>query len=677
MKFKIKTTLLLILALFTHTIYANPGALFQVQSSGTPGNVTMTLCLNGLGPLSCQKYSASSLNLIITPTITNHFYPTAGIKIEPPYLLSNTNINCLSINNGFCIFALSSAMPKYLSLVNVVQLSTSNPSNQTAYSGQTATFTVTASGGTTPYSYQWQVSTNNGTSFSNIIGATDSSYTTGALDWAANGNQYQVIVSDNAGGHVTSGAALLTVVRSPILVVGIYRNASANYVPYLAQSIDGQNWSYPQTIITNIPAGLNFLTLNAASCHENSCITVGGGGGMPVLASSANGGASWTYEIGNPGSWPNNLVEGDFATSACNSSSCVAAGYHTTSAGPFPPPPRIPLLAQSINGGPWQYQVTSTGPFPSNYQNSNSNQFISGTCNSSTCLVLGAYQTNRLTSPMILNVTNNGTLSYSLDTSSPALPSDFNGLNGNQGQISCSDNICVAAMSYSSTNGIDYPLLFTSNDSGQTWSLAIDSSSDFPNDFINQGAFETASCNGTVCTAGGSYNGSPAWIATSTNVGGSNTWSFTVYSNNPTNPSDYVSNGYVNSITCQANVCLAGGYYLTRYQTGDVYIGQILTSATNGTTWNYTMDGIGPLPANIATTNPNTDHYRLSAINCYGNASICLATGIYTAIDSNIYPAVALSLNGGQTWSYSMDFGMAASLPLDYGGNAIINNLSN
>ena len=93
-------------------------------------------------------------------------------------------------------------------------LSTSTPSNTTVDAGQAATFSTTASNGTSPYSYQWQVST--GGAYSNVSsgsGGTTASYTTAALTTGNSGNTYRVIVTDSAGvpTSVTSGAATLTV----------------------------------------------------------------------------------------------------------------------------------------------------------------------------------------------------------------------------------------------------------------------------------------------------------------------------------------------------------------------------------------------------------------------------------------------------------------------------------
>ncbi|WP_263366512.1 beta-1,3-glucanase family protein [Edaphobacter bradus] len=83
---------------------------------------------------------------------------------------------------------------------------TTQPTNQTANTGATATFTVVA-GGTGPFTYQWR---KNGVA---ISGATAASYTTPVLASNDNGGQYSVIVG-NAYGTVTSAAAALTVNNS-------------------------------------------------------------------------------------------------------------------------------------------------------------------------------------------------------------------------------------------------------------------------------------------------------------------------------------------------------------------------------------------------------------------------------------------------------------------------------
>jgi hypothetical protein len=86
---------------------------------------------------------------------------------------------------------------------------TTQPSNQTVTAGQTATFSVVASGSGT-LSYQWR---KNG---SNISGATSASYTTPATVAGDNGALFSCVVT-NASGSVTSNNALLTVNYAPTI----------------------------------------------------------------------------------------------------------------------------------------------------------------------------------------------------------------------------------------------------------------------------------------------------------------------------------------------------------------------------------------------------------------------------------------------------------------------------
>src|SRR5258706_5666010 len=82
------------------------------------------------------------------------------------------------------------------------------PTNQTVTAGQSANFSVVASG-TAPLTFQWRKNS------TNIGGATAASYTTPATTTSDNGSTFDVVVS-NAKGGVTSGAALLTVNTSAV-----------------------------------------------------------------------------------------------------------------------------------------------------------------------------------------------------------------------------------------------------------------------------------------------------------------------------------------------------------------------------------------------------------------------------------------------------------------------------
>jgi Immunoglobulin I-set domain len=80
---------------------------------------------------------------------------------------------------------------------------TTQPANVTVTTGQTATFSVVASG-TAPLSYQWQKNA------ADISGATSSSYTTPMTTTADSGALFRVVVN-NSAGSATSNTATLTV----------------------------------------------------------------------------------------------------------------------------------------------------------------------------------------------------------------------------------------------------------------------------------------------------------------------------------------------------------------------------------------------------------------------------------------------------------------------------------
>jgi fibronectin type 3 domain-containing protein len=88
---------------------------------------------------------------------------------------------------------------------------TTQPVSVSVTAGQTATFSVGASG-TAPLTYQWSVGD------VAISGATSTSYTTPATTAANSGTSYSVVVTDSAG-NVTSSAATLTV--TPVVTTGL------------------------------------------------------------------------------------------------------------------------------------------------------------------------------------------------------------------------------------------------------------------------------------------------------------------------------------------------------------------------------------------------------------------------------------------------------------------------
>lgn len=154
---------------------------------------TFAVTASGTAPLSYQwikngiAISGANSSSYITPNTTS-----ADNGAQFDVVVSNS---VGTITSSTAILTVSSApVPPSI---------TSQPANQTTLAGQTATFSVNASG-TAPLSYQWQ---KNGSA---IGGATSVSYTTPATTSSDNGAQFAVVVS-NSAGTVVSNAATLTV----------------------------------------------------------------------------------------------------------------------------------------------------------------------------------------------------------------------------------------------------------------------------------------------------------------------------------------------------------------------------------------------------------------------------------------------------------------------------------
>ena len=77
--------------------------------------------------------------------------------------------------------------------------------------GTQAAFSVSATAGSETPTYQWQQSTDNGSSWTNIESATSAKYTTEATTTSMSGYQYRCVVKSASGVSVISNAATLTV----------------------------------------------------------------------------------------------------------------------------------------------------------------------------------------------------------------------------------------------------------------------------------------------------------------------------------------------------------------------------------------------------------------------------------------------------------------------------------
>jgi glucosylceramidase len=126
----------------------------------------------------------------------------------------------------------------FLNFINVAcpTFTVSASSNQTVCVGSAASFSVSASGVSMP-TYQWQVSTNGGTTWNPVssgAGGTTTNYTTAATVAGSNGNMYECAVSAPCGNTITSAPSTLTVVAAPAITTQptsqtVYAGGSATF----------------------------------------------------------------------------------------------------------------------------------------------------------------------------------------------------------------------------------------------------------------------------------------------------------------------------------------------------------------------------------------------------------------------------------------------------------------
>jgi len=140
---------------------------------------------------------------------------TAGTKLLVVYAKpeNTTEYTASALNSSGCTQMASSQIN-----VNQLPAISSHPSDASVYMGMPASFTVVASG--TSLSYQWQVSTDGGISFSNISSAgvnpVYSDWNSATLNlsgttYSNNNYRYRCVVSGVCSPPVTSTAAVLTV----------------------------------------------------------------------------------------------------------------------------------------------------------------------------------------------------------------------------------------------------------------------------------------------------------------------------------------------------------------------------------------------------------------------------------------------------------------------------------
>lgn len=412
-------------------------------------------------------------------------------------------------------------------------------------------------------------------------------------------------------------------------------------LPIIALSQDnGSTWTYPDSIFLNpgMPSGDNYA-LSGLSCNGINCVTAGSrhltnGLFRPLLASSQDGGVTWAYPRSVQTNFPANATEGSFFGTHCSTSTCIAAGSLTGN--DFL---NYPLLAASQNNGlTWNYPDSIIQALPQPFFTGG---FFDGFCSGGFCIAAGTYNNGGADLPLLAMTQDRGiTWTYPSDIQTNLPPNQFSLLIG----PSCSLPTCVVPGDFDDGQG-RRPLLALTQDSGATWDYPADifDLNNLPSPFVS-GSLDSSSCSNSICVAVGGYdpNGDAEnlpLLAMSRDQG--NSWTYPVAVNG-TLPPTFIR-GQFNSVSCSGAICIAAGS--TNRLVGSSTRPLLALTRNRGATWTY--------PAAVRNNLP-TDFVEggFGAASCNGNTCIASGSYVYNEDDFLQRPLIAISQDGGVTWSY-------------------------
>ncbi|MEO5914482.1 MAG: Ig-like domain-containing protein [Luteolibacter sp.] len=247
---------------------------------------------------------------------------------------------------------------------------TTQPTNQVVNLGNVATFTAAASGAPTP-TVQWQISTNGGGAFSDIVGATSTtlSFTPIAGD---NGKQYRAVFT-NSVSTATSNAATLTVVTPPVIAANFgVATIPLNGTTSLTFTLTNNNPATALTVASftdTLPAGLVVATPNGLSggTGGGTLTAVAGATSISLSGTTIPAAGSVTFSVdvtGTSAGLKNNSVQITSAEGSGNTSNASL-----TVVAP-------PLISQAFGVGSVAMNGTTTLTF--NVSNPNTSTSLTG-----------------------------------------------------------------------------------------------------------------------------------------------------------------------------------------------------------------------------------------------------------------------------------------------------------
>ena len=179
---------------------------------------------------------------------------------------------------------------------------TNHPQDVEVKENETANFTVEATG--TDLSYQWQQSTDKGSSWTNIASATSDTYTTGKTTMDMSGTQYRCVVSNSAGSVISDAATLTVNAEANVPVTNVLLDKTS-----LALDVGGSD-TLTATVepdnATTKTVTWSSDNISVATVDANGLVTAVAEGSATITVTTEDGSktASCTVIVTNNGSSP-------------------------------------------------------------------------------------------------------------------------------------------------------------------------------------------------------------------------------------------------------------------------------------------------------------------------------------------------------------------------------------
>jgi alpha-tubulin suppressor-like RCC1 family protein len=227
------------------TVEAGQDAVFEATASGFPAPTVQWELSTDEGKTWAEVPGATSPTLTITGTVTSE---------------NGNRYRAVFTNVGGSV----TSAPAVLTVHSAPAI-TEEPASTTVEAGEPATFEAAASGLPTP-TVQWEISTNEGASWTAVSGATSDQLTIAETQLSESGDEYRVVFKNEAGS-ATSAPAVLTVASN--------HDTAAAWGANLSRQL-GDGSLNALSDVPVAPVGLRFVTDTAAGGRHSLALLADG-----------------------------------------------------------------------------------------------------------------------------------------------------------------------------------------------------------------------------------------------------------------------------------------------------------------------------------------------------------------------------------------------------------------